>query len=74
MKENGRYICPACENYADAKRGIRALWNDNLLREWAEQLSGRDLEAGKGTLPWTILTTFSRFRLRPGLNETKNRV
>lgn len=107
VKENGRYICPECENYVDvdnwfdvdpvkqpdndscgwattlwllrsfgaldvtpaqlrrelntdARRGIRALWNDSLLREWAEQLSGRDLEAGKGTLPWAIYAALSR--------------
>lgn len=107
VTENGRYICPECENYVDvdnwfyvdpveqpdddscgwattlwllrsfgaldvtpaqlrrelntdAKHGIRALWNDSLLREWAEQLSGRDLEAGKGTLPKAIYDALSR--------------
>ncbi len=44
----------------DAKRGVRAIWNDSLLREWAEQLSGWDLEAGKGTLPWAIYAALSK--------------
>jgi hypothetical protein len=107
VKENGRYICPGCENYVDvddwfhvpavlqpdddscgwattlwllrsfgaldvtpaqlrrelntdARRGVRALWNGSLLREWAEQLSGRDLEAGRGTLPLAIYGVLSR--------------
>ena len=107
VRDNGRYICPECENYVDvdnwfdvdpvkqpdndscgwattlwllrsfgaldvtpaqlrrelntdARRGIRALWNGSLLRGWAEQLSGRDLEAGKGTLPKAIYDALSR--------------
>ena len=106
VKENGRYICPECKNYADvdwfhvpavkqpdgdscgwattlwllrsfgaldvtpaqlrrelntdARRGVRALWNDSLLREWAEQLSGRNLEAPKGTLPKAIFDALSK--------------
>lgn len=107
VKENGRYICPECENYVDvdnwfdvdpvkqpdndscgwattlwllrsfgaldvtpaqlrrelntdARRGVRRLWNDSLLREWAEQLSGRDLEIGRGTLPKAIYDALAK--------------
>lgn len=44
----------------DAKRGVRPRWNNSLLREWAEQLSGRNLEAGEGTLPLAIYSALSR--------------
>jgi len=107
VRENGRYICPECENYVDvdnwfpvdpveqpdddscgwattlwllrsfgaldvtptqlrrelntdARRGIRRLWNDSLVRKWIEDLGGWDLEAGKGTLPWAIYAALSR--------------
>ena len=44
----------------DAKRGIRALWNDSLLREWIEKLGDWDLEVGKGTLPLAIYSAISK--------------
>lgn len=44
----------------DAERGIRALWNDSLLRQWIENLGGWDLEVGKGTLPMAIYSAISK--------------
>lgn len=44
----------------DAKRGIRALWNDSLLRKWIEELGGWDLEAGAGTFPPAIYSALSK--------------
>ena len=44
----------------DANRGIRALWNDSLLRKWIEELGGWDLEAGAGTLPPAIYSALSK--------------
>ena len=44
----------------DAKSGPRPIWNESLVRKWLEWLSGRDLKAPKGTLPWPIYAALSR--------------
>ena len=43
----------------DARRGIRRIWKDSILREWAEKLRGKDM-SGLGTLPMAIFNALSK--------------